>query len=59
MKKVLFALFALTVTLSWPTNADAADNCGCDLTDVVCVNNCTLSKVTAFKKNVLSKKTSS
>ena len=28
MKKVVFAAFVLAITLSWPTQATAAENCG-------------------------------
>ena len=55
MKKVLFVAFVAAVTLAWPTDAKAADNCGCDMMDVVCVNQCTLKKVTAFKQNIQTK----
>ena len=56
MKKVLFAVFAVAMTMSWPTDANAADNCACAGTDVACVNNCTLSKVNAFKQSVQAKR---
>ena len=56
MKKVLFAVFAVAVTMSWPTSLSAADNCGCTAADVTCINNCTLSKVATLKQNIQAKK---
>ena len=57
MKKVLFVAFAIALSASWPTNAQAAANdCGCAATDVTCINNCTLSKVTTLRQNIQTKK---
>ena len=56
MKKIIVFAFALTMAAAWPTSATAADNCGCATTDVTCVNNCTLSKVSALRKDLQTKK---
>ncbi len=53
MKKII----ALCLTFGLvAVYAQAADNCGCAATDVTCVNNCTLTKISNLRKNLESKK---
>ena len=52
MKKVIAFAFALSLVVLVPSLATAAEDCGCTAMDVTCVNNCTLSKITALRKNI-------
>lgn len=51
MKKVLVAVFAMSVL---SVSAFAAD-CGCNLDDIACVNNCTLSQVSVLNQKIQTK----
>ena len=48
MKKVFVVAFTMSVL---SVSAFAAD-CGCDMADVACVNNCTLSQVSVLKQKI-------
>ena len=52
MKKVIVLALAFGLTAA----AYAANDCGCTKEDVTCINNCTLSKVSALRKNIQAKK---
>ncbi|MBR2392547.1 MAG: hypothetical protein IKA93_03120, partial [Elusimicrobiaceae bacterium] len=50
MKKIIVFAFALAFA-ALPAAA-ANDSCGCTAGDVTCINNCTLSKISALRKNI-------
>ena len=56
MKKITAFIFVLGLAVTLPVVAQAADDCGCATNDVTCINNCTLSKVSSWRKNIETKK---